>query len=315
MSSVGLIINCKSDRSASVIDDLINIGKRFADLRTVVLDGVRGIGDAMQGMNAKKVDTLILAGGDGTMQAAFTDAVNNRRFDHTPHYVALPCGMTNVIANDCGLKGAPARALDNFLWRREKGEVRPVQRPLLSISAGGAPPTYGFFMGAGAFCTAVKYSRSRIQARGAKRSVALVASVAGYIAKVASDPEGAIEPVDLNVSSPDADVHEARALRTLYIATTLTRLGAGIYPFWGEGQGAMATTMIDYPTKRTLSAATALLRANSRPWFESEGYRSWRSNEVRLSFDGPYVFDGEFYEADSRSPVFLETSQKVDFLH
>ena len=121
MSTVGLIINEKSNRSAFVLDDLLYVARRFSSVRTEVLDGVDGLENALIGMNDNHVDTLILAGAaTAPCRRQFTDTINNHRFDHSPRYVALPCGMTNVIANDCGLKGAPASSLDNFLWRREK---------------------------------------------------------------------------------------------------------------------------------------------------------------------------------------------------
>ncbi|MEL7030084.1 MAG: diacylglycerol kinase family protein, partial [Pseudomonadota bacterium] len=235
MASVGIIINDKSDRSQSVLDELLYVSKRFSNIYTEVLDGVRQLGRVLSDMNRKKVDTLILAGGDGTLQAVFTDAINNRRFDNAPGYVALPCGMTNVIAADCGLQGDPARSLDRFLIRRQKGEVRPLRRSLLSVSTDGSAPVYGFFLGAGAFCSAVDFSRARVQSKGVKRTVALVASVAGYVAKVAANPAGTIDPIELDVVDPSSDDkrRDASRLRSIYLATTLSKLGGGIYPFWG----------------------------------------------------------------------------------
>lgn len=315
MSSIGIIVNERSDRSPTVIDDILNVARRFKSVRTEVLDGIRGLDKALINMNSNNVDTLILAGGDGTMQAAFTDTINNRRFDHAPHYVALPCGMTNVIANDCGLQGAPAKSLDNFLWRRQKGEVKPIRRSLLSVTAGGRDPVYGFFLGAGAFHSAVKFSRARIQSKGARRSVALLFSVMGYIYKVAFDPENTIEELDIELVGENADRLSANMPQTVLMTTTLTKLGAGIFPFWGGGPGAMTTTMIDYPARKILSAAPWVLRAKSRPWFEEYGYRSWRSDRLEMRFDGPFVFDGEFFHSDRRFPTVFETSEKVDFLN
>lgn len=315
VSAVGLIINERSDRSATVIDDLLYVARHFKTVRTEVLDGIFGLDKALIGMNNKDVDTLILAGGDGTMQAAFTETINNRRFDHTPHYVALPCGMTNVIANDCGLPGAPAKSLDNFLWRRQKGEVKPLRRSLLSVTAGGRDPVYGFFLGAGAFHSAVKYSRASIQSKGARRSIALLFSVMGYVYKVSVDPENTIEELDIEFVGDDADRLTPNMPQTILLATTLNKLGSGIFPFWGGGSGAMKTTTIDYPARRVLRAAPSVLRAKSRPWFEEYGYRSWRSDQLEMRFDGPFVFDGEFFHSEQRFPTVFATSENVDFLN
>jgi diacylglycerol kinase-like protein len=314
MTSVGLIINDKSNRSAAVIDDLLYVAHRSNSVRSEVLDGIQGLGKALSSMNASKVDTLIIAGGDGTLQATFTDMINNRRFDLAPHYVALPCGMTNVIAKDCGLKGAPAKSLDNFLWRRQKGEVSPLSRPLLSVGLGEQDPIHGFFLGAGAFHSAVKFSRSDIQSKGAKRSLALVFSVLSYIMKVATEPNNTFEPIDLKFLGGAPAEISAGGLRSLFMATTLSKLGSGIFPFWGDEPGAMAATLIDHPIQKVISAALPALRGKERPWFKEYGYRSWRSDRMALNIDGPFVFDGEIFHADKAQPTSLETTHNVKFL-
>lgn len=313
-ASVGLIINERSNRSPSVIGDVLEVARRFADVRTEVLDGIRGLDKALIGMNRKHVDTLILAGGDGTMQAAFTDAINNRRFDHAPHFVALPCGMTNVIANDCGLQGSPARSLHSFLRRREAGSVAPLRRALLSVSIGRRDPVHGFFLGAGAFHSAVKFSRSHIQSKGAKRSAALALSVAGYALNIAL---GRSDPETLAIAFREGGARQApeSAELTLLMATTLSKLGSGIYPFWGEGHGAIAVTTVDRPIRRLLRAAPALLRGKSRAWFEDYGYRSWKTPRMVARFSAPFVFDGEIYHGENGEDLVFGTSHNVDFLH
>ncbi len=314
MTSVGLIINDKSNRSAAVIDDLLHVAHRSNSVCAEVLDGIEGLGKALSSMNAHKVDTLIIAGGDGTLQATFTDMINNRRFDLAPSYVALPCGMTNVIAKDCGLKGAPAKSLDKFLWRRQKGDVLPLSRPLLSINLGDQDPIHGFFLGAGAFHSAVKFSRSDIQSKGAKRSLALVLSVLSYITKVATDPNNTFDPVDLKFLDGAPPDVSADALRSLFMATTLSKLGSGIFPFWGDGAGSMAATLIDHPIQKVISAALPALRGMERPWFKEYGYRSWRSDQMALNIDGPFVFDGEIFLANKAQSTRLETTHIVKFL-
>jgi|GEM_PF-1688594 len=314
MTAIGLIINGKSNRSAGVIDGLLNVARRFDSVRTDVLDGIHGLEKSLIGMNDSKVDTLIVAGGDGTLQATFTDTINNRRFDHSPHYVALPCGMTNVIANDCGLKGSPVESLDNFLRRRQNGDVSPVNRPLLSVKSGEQDPIYGFFLGAGAFHSAVQFSRTDIQSKGAKRSLALIISVLSYIVKVATDPNNTFDPVELEFIEGAPDQSSAEVLHSLFMTTTLSKLGSGIFPFWGDGPGAMATTTVDYPIRRILRAAPAILRGKGLSWFEDYGYRSWRSNQMMMQFDGPFVFDGEIFQADKKHPTVFETSHNVNFL-
>ena len=134
-------------------------------------------------MARRSVDTLILSGGDGTMQAAITATINQGHFSSDPHYVALPGGTTNVIASDCGLtRGHPAQALDGFLWRWSRGETKTVSRPLIGVQLSEKQlPIYGFFLGAGDFHTAVNFTRQKIHSKGATQSLAVALSLAGYI--------------------------------------------------------------------------------------------------------------------------------------
>lgn len=315
MSAVGLIINERSDRSASVIDDILNVTKRFGSVRTEVLDGINGLDRALIGMSQNNVETLIVGGGDGTIQATFTDSINNARFDRAPHYVALPCGMTNVIANDCGLKGAPAETLDNFLWRRERGSVKTVSRPLIKLMVGEKDPVFGFFFGAGAFHSAVEFSRDKIQARGAKRSFALLASIMSYTWKIATDAGNTVEDLPLDIAGANVPLPAQNANQLLFMATTLKQLGSGIYPFWGEGNGPLAVTTIKQPGRRLLRAAPFVLRAKSRAWFQDYGYDSWHDQELTAHFEGPFVFDGEIFEAKRGQATVFDCSHSANFLH
>jgi hypothetical protein len=315
MSAIGLIINERSNRTRSVIDEILSVARRAARMSVEVLDGILGLDKAMIGMSRRGVDTLVLAGGDGTMQAAFTDAINNRRFETAPKFVALPCGMTNVIANDCGLKGSPGPSLDRFLKRREQGAVTPLRRNLLSLACGAREPIHGFFFGAGAFHSAVKFSRAQIQTAGAKRAAALAMSVGGYVLKYATDPAARKDAVSVEFSAGGPASGPARSDLALYLATTLSKLGSGIYPFWGSGAGAIAATAIEHPVRRILGAAPSVVRGRSLPWFEPYGYRSWRTDRIGASFEAPFVFDGEIFDARGHELLTFGTAHNVDFLH
>lgn len=280
----------------------------------MVLDGIKGLDKALIEMNRGGVETLVLAGGDGTMQATFTDTINNDRFNRAPRYVALPCGMTNVIATDCGLPGSPASSLDSFLWRHDKGSVKTLQRPLLSARNGTKDPVHGFFIGGGAFYSAVKFSRESVQSMGAKRKTALALSVGSFVLKTALDQKNSVDDIEIEYLNNSENVSGATPSQLVFMATTLSKLGAGIFPFWGQGEGGMAVTSIDFPAKRILRAAPAMIRAKSRSWFDEYGYRSWRSDQLMMKTDGPFVFDGEFFEPDTSAPTILETSNRAEFL-
>ena len=315
MSAVGLIINGRSSRVQSILGDLLHVSRQFPNVRTCVLDGIEGLDRTLAELNRAKVDTVMMAGGDGTIQAAFTDAINMRRFEHAPHYVAVPCGMTNVIAADCGLKGSPVDAVDQFLWRRGRGDVKREKRALMGVRIGDRnAPVYGFFLGAGAFTAAVKFSRTEIQAKGAKRSLAMGLTIGGAILNAAFDDHPEDPPLVAEMRSMQSPLSGPQPL-TMALMTTLRKLVLGVNPFWGEGSGALAVTTIGFPAQRMLAAAPSVLRGKSRPWFESAGYRSWRTNALDADFEGTVVFDGEFFNVSRGERVTVETTHDADFLN
>ena len=313
MAAVGLIINERSNRVASILGDLLHVARQF-EVRVNVLNGIEGLDRTLADLNRASVDTVMVAGGDGTIQAAFTDAINMRRFEHAPRYVAVPCGMTNVIAADCGLKGAPIDALDQFLWRRKNGDAKRETRSLMGVRIGDKAPVYGFFLGAGAFYDAAKFARSQIHPKGARRSLAMGLTIGGAILNAAFGDAPAEPPLVADIRSADGPVEGPQPM-TMAIMTTLRRLLIGVYPFWGVGPGALAVTTVGFPARKILAAAPSLLRGKSRPWFEGAGYRSWRTDGLDADFAGSILFDGEIYTVKAGDRVTIETAHDAEFLN
>ncbi len=100
----------------------------------------------------------------------------------------------------------------------------------------------------------------------------------------------------------------------MIMITTLTRLSAGLFPFWGEGDAPMNILTADYPRRRLLEATFKVLRGNVPPWIGEAGYHSWKDNELRMRFDGPIVFDGEIYHSAPNEDVIIKASEKAAFL-
>jgi hypothetical protein len=313
MTAIGLIINERSSRVQSILGDLVHVSKQFPSVRASVLNGIEGLDRTLADFNRARVDTVVVAGGDGTIQAAVTDAINRRRFEHTPDYVAVPCGMTNVIAADCGLQGSPIDSLDRFLFRRTRGAVKRVRRPLMGMRIGDREPVYGFFLGAGAFYTAVKFSRTEIQAKGAKRSLAMSLSIGGAILNAAFGEKSTTPPLVAAIASDNAPFAGPQPL-TMALMTTLKTLVLGVYPFWGEGEGGLAVTTIGFPASRMLAAAPTVLRGKSAPWFKDAGYESWRTNALEADFAGAVVFDGELSDVAAGERMSIETTHDAGFL-
>lgn len=312
-SAVGLIINTRSSRNPALSSQLLDVASRHDSVRPYVLDGVDDLPGAVADMARTGVDTVVVGGGDGTTQAALTETFNGRRFDHDPRFVALPCGMTNVIAADCGLQGSPLLSLDNFLWRRTRGEVNALERPLMAVRLTAKHlPTFGFFLGAGHFYTAVDFSREKVQSIGARRSFALRLSVGAYVLKTALFDRGEEAPVVAKWTKDDGG-SESTPL-ALLMMTTLHKLTGGIYPFWATGSAPLRITTIVHPPQKLLSAAMPVLSGRGASWLGDAGYASWSQDLVQVKLSAPFVFDGEVYHPHPDEPLTIDTMRRACFL-
>ena len=314
MMTASLIINSKSSRNETLADELLYVSKRHTDIRPYVLDGIDGLDNALDDIEKSKSDTLILCGGDGTLQATITNAINNKRhFGAMSNYVALPCGMTNVIANDCGLQGPPLTSLDNFLWRRGRGEIERVERTVISMQLSERQlPIYGFLLGAGLFHSAVEFSRQKVQSMGAKRTLALGLGSLGFVLKTAFENSGDEPPLPAQIRDANGELHQHDY--SFMVMTTLTKLSAGVFPFWGDDNGPLKITTIDYPRSQLIWATLNVVLGRTPPWLKGAGYNSWSGGELRMRCDAPIVFDGEIYHANPEEDLIFGTSEKAAFL-
>ncbi len=312
-SAIGLIINTRSNRNATTFPQLLDVAKRHNSVRPYVLDGIADLPKAVADMARSGVDTVVLGGGDGTMQATLTETFNTRRFDQDPRFVALPCGMTNVIAADCGLQGSPMASLDNFLWRRSRGEVHSVERSMMAVRLSPKHlPTFGFFLGAGHFYTAVKFSREKVQPTGARRSFALQLSVGAYILNVLLKARHDKAPVTADWHDENDQI--VRKDHTILMMTTLHRLADGIYPFWGDHSSPLRMTAIDHPPRKMLAATLPVLRGKGSKWLANAGYLSWSEDVVRIKLSDPFVYDGEIFHPHPDEPLTIDTARRACFL-
>jgi hypothetical protein len=99
----------------------------------------------------RQINTLVINGGDGTVQAALTAIFHKNFFETMPVLAVLrSAGTTSMIAGDIGLKGSRESALQRlFSWARTKdGRASVMQRPVLRVQVPSEKePVYGMFFG------------------------------------------------------------------------------------------------------------------------------------------------------------------------
>lgn len=313
MSQVAILINRWSERNRNAARELEHCAARLPGVTAYPLDGITGMIPALEQMAARGTRTIVLAGGDGTVQAALSAILNSTLFEQMPRLAVLHCGMTNIVAHDCGIPGAPAAALTRLLARLADGREEHLQRRVLSVEIDGRAPLHGFFLGAGLFHSAVQFSRQRIHALGAKRSTALALTIGAYLFKLLRDRDSEDGNI-VHLRWQETGGGPGAAPLSLLVATTLERLTLGVYPFWGQGEGPFRVTTVSSPSQRLLGALPHALRSRERPWFDAAGYHSWRAHEMCFTLDRPMVFDGEILHPQLNARIRVHARHSATFV-
>ncbi len=234
-------------------------------------------------------ELIVLVGGDGTLQRTITALLNLPALDaaRIPPLAVVPFGTTNMSAANINRSRSRRQALASLQATlfRTPAELVTARHPLLELR-GPTGSRFGYAFGLGAITSAVRdWRRGRGDATVANQLRSLLVlgrALRGADAGVA---------VDLGGSQ-----FEAYAL----VLTTLARLLYGITPFWGSAAAADAAirgTWVKAGTPGLLRLAPAILRGAPR-LAGVAGVGSHAFEKVDLTFDAPYILDGEIYEAE-----------------
>jgi hypothetical protein len=252
-----------------------------------------------------KIDTIIVAGGDGTVRDVLTRA--SRHFtDALPRLAILPSGKTNALAADLGLKaGMTVQDVLSGLHR-----CQTVRRSPLKIRYGDESGAHlrGFFFGTGAFVRATRLAQS-VHRVGAVNSLGVGLSLAGAAFQTlfgASTNEWRRgEPVTLEL--------EGRSIQRelfLLLVSTLERMPLGLRPF-GRTRSGLKLLGVDAPPRKVLACTAALAMGSERQWLSDAGCKRAYVDSFRLYLDSEFVLDGERFPGGD---LTISQGAPIDFL-
>lgn len=318
MSRIGVISNLRSQRNRDEIASVRAVLGRHPGVLHREIDDMGEVPGILTELADRDLDLLVVNGGDGTVQAISTALINWRPFRTPPRLAPLQGGMTNLVALRLGWRGKPAAALERLVRCAAAGARLPGRRqPILSLArTPQEAPLHGYFLGAAAFYRGSMLGREQVQRRlGMKRSTQTALSVALYVCRAllhrgGENPWVKGDPIGIEWEAAS----EAMRPRFLFVATTLDRLMLGLDPFWGEGEGRVRWTVLEYPPRRLVRALLPLLRGEPRPWMAEAGYSSHRSRRMTLTIDSPIVFDGEIVTPERGCPVALWHEHELEFV-
>jgi hypothetical protein len=233
--------------------------------------------------------------------------------------MALPGGTTNQTGKDLGPWSSVEVGLEAL---EEAGVMGPEEGAGAGDSGGGGASSWtgkvrersvlrvegapegtvcGMFFGAGAVAEGIRVWHERFDREDLPGNAALRSTIFHLLKRLAfggRDGTGLAQPVTWSVAG-DADSRH-RAL--LCLVSTMDRLILGFTPFWGREVGPIHFTLVDEKARGFWWRLWRLARGRpGRALTPERGYFSQDAGTVTLSFDGPFVVDGEVFMADSGS--------------
>jgi hypothetical protein len=264
----------------------------------------------------RKVELIVVNGGDGTAHAMFTALYRLNAFVEPPLIALLQAGTSSMLARDVGLKGNPVAGLRRILhWARTGTGCTILGRPILKIIRGGElEPLYGMFFGGGAICQGIKLFHRSLNPQGWRGELMPGLILLKMLLGVIRKDQKLVPPIATNTSLDGGPSKEVECLFVLM--STLERLFLGLRPYWGTEPGTLHFTMLAAAHPYLLRSLPFLLlgRKNKHAAREN-GYISHNANKVHLAIDGDFTVDGELYTTQVQRPLLIQATNPVLFLH
>jgi hypothetical protein len=315
VSPIGVISNPRSHRNRRHLAAVMRAAAALPEGRHRLLEDMADLPAILADFAAAGVRLLVINGGDGTVQAVFTEIFNDGPFAAPPAFAILSGGMTNMIADDVGLRGRHERELAHLGRALREDRCEVLTRRLIRCEATpGARPLHGMFFGAAAICRAILACRASVHPLHIEAQAAAGVTIAGLLLRRLlrggrNDPVFRGERIAVQVDDEPA----AEGAYLLLLATTLDRLVLGSRPYWGQEAGGLRFTSIAHPPPHLVRALWPVL--TGRPPAGADGaYVSRNVHRVSLAMDGPWTLDGEMFEARPERPVLLQEGAEVRFL-
>ena len=274
------------------------------------------VGVALDELALGRADALALIGGDGTTQAVLTAMHSMMPEEEWPVLIPLSAGSTNMTALDLGGVGTLAAGVAALRrWRAGGGDqAHRVRRPLLPIERPGQRPLCGMFFGTAKVAEGVRFFRRRLRGRGSAGEHTSSLSIARVLFSLARG--GASNRGGYPVSYRVDDGEECHQEAIMGLVSTLHRLLLGMRPYWGREDAPLHFTLVDRDARALWRSLWRL--GSGRPGLRltrERGYVSHNAHRVEFRFDGPFVVDGELFEARSADgPVLLTAPRVVEWM-
>lgn len=319
---IAVLCNPRSGRVLRELDAVRELGRELGGELYREAAEPSEIAEALGDLTEMGVGTLCIVGGDGTVHGALTALHGSRPEGPWPVIAPVPGGSTNMTAQDLGAGGSLMERLlairafcDTEGRQGARAEGALVSRPMLCVEHGKNEALCGMFFGAGAVADGVRFFDQRLRGLplGDRNTSGL--SIARVLFSLAVRGTRG-ESVGCSVARAVDGHAPTDHLCIFCLATTLHRLILGTRPYWGEEDGPVHFTLVEKSARAFWRSLPRIARGRAGARLTPErGYLSQNLNAVELTFDGPFVVDGEVYHARAADgPCRITAPRTVQWL-
>jgi len=278
------------------------------------VNGLADIHAALENACRPGLERLIIAGGDGTLQAAVTWLAEHYAGGPVPELIVLAAGRTNYVAADIGTGRHFQHTLETIL-EHAPDRLQPIRRQTLVLSHPDLGRQHGFFVAGASLDEIIRWAHARQPGPAARRWAQYAASTTATLGLLARWSAGRFR-----FRLPRLDI-EADGLGRLdgacrfLLLTSLPLDGHLVRPYARRGRGALRVTAIAAPARRLALRLPGLLcgrfGAAMRP---DQGYLSGRAPAISIRGIDAITLDGQEFDLDPACPLQIESGPTFRFL-
>ena len=318
---IGLLNNLRAGRNDAQVERLLGFLRRHPDVVHAETNSADVVPEALADLARQEVDILVVNGGDGTLQYALTEILENQAFEgRVPMIAPLRGGRTNMSAGDLGASKDPVRGFASLIDDIENGHLseRVFPRQVLRVQHDvNEQAEYGMFFGIGVIHRAIGLNHQWFEnesahgAQGALGATLVTASLLGRLAT--GDHTGILQPDKVQVMI-DGELQD-RSEFFMMLASSLDNLFSRMSPFWGTGPGGVQFSTIASNAHRIPRSLAGILRGKPLPHVtEENGFLSRNAKRIQLSLDCGFTVDGELFDPRPGRIIELTADRTVQFV-
>ena len=292
--------------------------QKFPCIRHVICADKNEMISALKTAKQDGTKVIIINGGDGTLQIILTFLKQEENVNYQPELVLLNAGTTSMGYQDVGYKDKINKVLAAVNSYVDEGAVemnKQTRQVLRMTLPQEGKSVCGVFFGAGAIYSGILYCRQNLHTKGIRGELGPTMAMVRFLFDWFT-----VKKLT-TYASANIQVDQTRALSgefNIITATSLERLLAGVYPFWGQNKSSttFALTLVENDAPKPIRAALRILRGLA-PEVEERvnSYSSYHASEVLLDINNGFTLDGELFgEQGKTSQVKIEPAGLVTFL-